>query len=95
MKLLPISGQVGTVNSSLCVVEKSFPFEPMLKIASNAFCGSGPDHTPVSYTSTPADDEDRIREIVGTHSAGSCTQTVSPTRGIRYNNCSIENSFMK
>ena len=76
------SGNPGTVDGTACTVGVSSSFTPTLTTTSNAFCGAGAAHTPVTYTSTPANDEDRIREIVGTHSAGSCTQTVSPI--IRY-----------
>ena len=78
----PTSGNTGTVDGTACSAESSSSFTPTLTTTSNAFCGTGSDHTPVTYTSTPTDDEDRIREVVGTHCAGSCTQTVSPI--IRY-----------
>ena len=74
---MPTSGNQGAVDGTACGVGSSSSFTPTLTTTSNAFCGAGPDHTPVTYTPAITNDEDRIREIVGTHSAGSCTQTVS------------------
>ena len=74
MKVPPISGDRGTVDNAACTAESSTLFTPTLTTASNAFCGTGGDHTLVTYL---GGNEDRIREIVGTHCAGSCTQRVS------------------
>ena len=82
LKLAPIAGGAAAVANAQCNEGSSTPFPATLTPASNAFCGAGAAHTPVTYTATPANDEDRIREIVGTHCAGCCTQRVNPI--IRY-----------
>ena len=79
---MPKTGDRGRVDGTACNVATSHPFAPELMAGSNAFCGAGLDHTPVTYTSTPAEDKDRIKEIVGIHKAGSCTQTVCTIRNI-------------
>ena len=89
MKLRTTSGNNGAVDGTACTVGVSSAFTPTLTTTSNAFCGTGAAHTPVTYTSTPANDEDRIREVVGTHCAGSCTQRVSPIRKYSLNKPAI------
>ena len=93
---MPTSGNNGAVDGTACTVGVSSPFTPTLTTTSNAFCGTGAAHTPVTYTSTPANDEDRIREIVGTHCAGSCTQRVSLIRRYSLNKpvMSVVNSII-
>ena len=77
LKLAPIAGGAAAVANAQCNEGTSDAFPATLTPGNNAFCGAGAAHTPVTYTTTPANDEDRIREIVRTHCAGSCTQRVS------------------
>ena len=78
LKLIATAGETATVANTDCSDGSSTPFPATLTLGVNAFCGAGPDHTEVTYTG--GNNEDRIREIVGTHCAGSCTQRVSPIR---------------
>ena len=75
--MAPRNGENGDLDGNACDVSESDDFEGSLDIDKNAFCGAGETHTKVEYTSTPAEDANRIAEMVATHYPGSCEQIVS------------------